>query len=427
MDASLWCNECKFSYCAICWNAVPHHEFVHPDEVWRNRSPRHAIEKCDHSVTGLHVHLTPEGLVSQGLYDKKKIKITRTKRLSSSRGNGLGLNGTAPSSSSPHRGLRRSVGLNSGGNGDADDDHEESRHRLSNFPSTDSIMERGFNHAEDWADLEDERSFTSEGCGLSLTGLQKAEKNDLKITLPVEEKGMEGGEEKRGREAKGDEEHTTTPSVVTATAHKEITDENSVDEGEEVVSQGEGGGDGNPLNHTAEEGQGQGSGEGEEGKDKELSLPTRQQSNKFLFSFDSTQPPGSHPLSNGTPLPSSSFQSNRSYLPPRQQSPPGRYGREISDRAKSPKNLMWQVSPSVGSPHQRGKQVASSTLTTVNRMKVSPHLKQMKGITYQFSSPKEWTAAMNERSPGVTTVRGSESQQLEFTIHRGVSVATIRR
>jgi hypothetical protein len=478
-EASLWCPQCHFSYCALCWNAVPHHEFVHPDEVWRNRSPRHAIEKCEHSVTGLHVHLTPEGLVSQGLVDKNNQKIIqiktqtqtqRTRGIHKGRPKGKGTGGGPlsqnqshnhsygedPTTASPHRELRRSVGgggreESRSGDGGGSCGGSENRHRLSNFPSTDSIMERGFNHAEDWADLEDERSFTSEGCagGLSLTGLQKAEKSDMKITLPLSlEKERTG--EGQGQRLR-DEEMTAAAAGGTGGGggggHQEITDENSVDEGEGATSAAEGQG---------EDGTGEGAGEvGEKAQLETPPLPMRQQqpqpqasqqtsSNSFLFSFDSTQQqqqqhiPQSHSrhLSASASAATLGSQLNRSYLPPRQQSPPGRYGREVSERAKSPPNLMWQATvAATGSPQQRGRAGGGGgTLTAVSRTKASPQMKQMKGITYQFATPQEWDGGRGrgrEMTTGIGTMtrvgeRAQESQ-LEFTIHRGVSVATIRR
>jgi hypothetical protein len=321
---------------------VPHHQFVHPDEVWRNRYPKNSIEKCEHSVTGLQVHITPKGLVSQGLFAKKRIQLVKGKRAKS----------------------------------------PISAHRLSDFPSTDSIMEKGFNHAENWADLEDEKSFTSEGSHRNsrITGLQKADSYDMKINIPP------GDLESKLEPLVPIPHHEHTPVntsnenlPIQEASHQEITDENSIDGQNENQEPSEGS-DQSPLIRTM-------------------------------------TPPGTRPLSSNNRLcltatshPHSSTatfsQTNRSYLPPR---PAVEYSNtEIPERSKSPKNMMWQVP--VGS---RNIQTGSS-LTTVNRFKTNQNLKQMKGITHSFL-PDEWKD------------KDAKQNDLEFSIYKGVSVATLRR
>ena len=68
---------------------------------------------------------------------------------------------------------------------------------------------------------------------------------------------------------------------------------------------------------------------------------------------------------------------------------------------------MWQVPV--------GKYLGSS-LTNVSRFKTSANIKQLKGITKEYL-PEEWKVKDSN----------IKIQNLEFTVHKGVSVATIRK
>jgi hypothetical protein len=392
-EATLWCIECKFSYCSTCWNAVPHHQFVHPDEVWRNRLPKNSIEKFEHSVTGLQVHITPQGIVSQGLIQKKQ-----QNKLSSHR---HPLN-TSPPHQSQHRSSSPTspISRHGGGERKSGGGGREFGHRLSNFPSTDSIMERGFNHAENWADLEDETSFTSEGGsgGGKRTGKQKGgERSDLKIQLPAEyeQKGLGGDGDlipvpsEEETERSRFDQPLSPASARPPSFGQQITDDNSCD-GDEVQQ----------VSGSQETRK-----EGEEEEDDDSPTPS-----SLLQSTELPPSSSNHPF-------------KKSYLPPRQEQARDSSTREPPPRAQSPKHLIWQVSPTTTTMTTGG------TLTTVNRMKVSPSLRQMRGITYQFSTPPEWTGGEGKggRTGGVERSEETSIAGLEFTIHRGVSVATIRR
>lgn len=120
VEAAMWCIECERSYCPYCWNKVPHHEFVDPDEVWVNRRPAQPMLPSVPSEKGIQVHINAKGQVSQGLpHNRRKGNLRATKGK-----------------------LRMN--------------------RMSSFPAPSTIADKGFVYAQTWAALDDDISVSSE-------------------------------------------------------------------------------------------------------------------------------------------------------------------------------------------------------------------------------------------------------------------------
>lgn len=142
--ACLWCLECQYSYCRRCWNTIPHHKYITPDELWNTRQPLHSIEKCSPLDPPVHVYFDSKGEIKQGLVERKR----------------------SPCVPGRHH-------------------HPTSAFRnLAPMKSSTNV--------QTWANLNDSRSFTPEGFGEAKSAAEKAyeaEKHRLKSPLKSPFKG----------------------------------------------------------------------------------------------------------------------------------------------------------------------------------------------------------------------------------------------
>jgi hypothetical protein len=234
-------------------------------------------------VTGLQVHITSQGTVIQGV--PEKIRGEKKQHLKKS-----------------------------------------FTHRLQDFPSTDSIMENGFNHASNWADLDNTANFKTTSSPEKMRG----NRTGLKLELPGDPLGDSSAHPNR-------KENFPSPII-----------DDDVD-GDKF----------RPTTTTATT---------DGGKTSNLAGRTH------LSSRGAGRPEPSRPT--------------------------------LTDRAKSPTTMMWQVA--TGTEIGKG---GGGGLVTVNRTKVPKNVKQVKGITTEFF-PEEWQDSRYANG------------KRDFAIHKGVTVAT---